>query len=542
MCGICGMLIASDDTESLQRDFYLASRKIAHRGPDKTTLISTDDYVLCFHRLAIQDLSSKGDQPFKYENDLHTVYVICNGEIYNHKDLERSHEIKMNSSSDCEIILHLYLSLGIDGMDEICNSFNSEHVFAIVDITPNTTTLILSSDRFGIRPLFTASNEEGFYFSSELQGLPYTSNVQRFPPRNYGVITKKDGLLGKMQYTPYYSLSEIKKMKIAEPTVGIEYWLRHAVIDRLQSDRPIGALLSGGLDSSLVCAIAATYLKEQGRKLRTFSIGTPGGTDEKYALMVAKHIDSIHHHVSITEDELIKVQPRTIKCIGSFDITTVRASCCEFLIAEWISKNTDIKVIIGGDGADELMGSYKYFINAPSPNEFHDECVRLLDHIHEYDGLRADRCIAHFGMEARFPFLDFRLVEFVLQCDPALRMPKQGVEKWLLRQSFLGLGVLPEEVRTRSKEAMSDGVIRPEQSRQVMAQKDAEKRYTDEDLKNSAQLYTHLPPPTKEALLQRETFCDYFGNECATTIPFYWMPKFSGDIKDPSARVLSVYS
>lgn len=560
MCGISGMLLKSTLTHQqkiqLQKDFFNASRNINHRGPDRSSYTILSDPVnimIDFERLSILDLSTKGDQPFKYENETgnRTIYVMCNGEIYNHNELCKEHDLHPVSGSDCEVIPLLYKKYGITEIDKICNMFNSEHAFMILDVDTVTGdyTLVLSSDRFGIRPLFVGWNDQGFYFSSELQGLPclsdMTAHVERFKPRCYAIITKQNGIMSDLQYHQYYSFQDIKIQTCDLQTYydSIYTSLNNAVIARLDSDRPYGCLLSGGVDSSLVSALAAKHLAKFGKTLRTFSIGMPGGTDEKFAKIVAEYIGSIHTHIMVSEYDFVAALPHIVNTIGSFDITTVRASTGQYLISQWISKNTDIKVLLCGDGSDEVCGSYKYFHNAPNSIAFNEECIRLLEDIHLYDGLRADRCIAHFGIEARFPFLDYHFTEAYLSCDPAIRMPQDQVEKWLLRQSFKQQKILPEEVLFRSKEAFSDGVSSQKRSWYQVIQENVKNLYTDEEFTSIIQNYEHLKPVSKESLWFRELFCKKFGENISVskTIPYYWLPKWNGDITEPSARVLSSY-
>lgn len=270
----------------------------------------------------------------------------------------------------------------------------------------------------------------------------------------------------------------------------------------------------------------------------------PGGTDEKYAKMVAEFIKSNHTHIEVKEQDFLDAIPKIVETIGSYDITTVRASTGQYLASKWIAENTHIKVLLIGDVSDELAGSYKYFHNAPSPEAFHNECVRLLEDIHLFDVLRADRCIARFGIEARLPFADHRFMDFYLGCDSKLRMPRDRMEKWLLREAFKDTKILPEEVRLRSKEAFSDGVSSTKRSWYTIIRENVEKMFTDEQLLIAKDKYKHLPPHTKEALYYRTLFCKHFGeNESvARTIPYFWLPKWSGNITDPSARILDVYN
>lgn len=558
MCGINGMLSRHRMTDAQRTLFYRSSRKIAHRGPDRSTIsiLNDTDVMLSFERLSIMDLSSNGDQPFKYETeDGHTIYCMCNGEIYHYRDICKEHDFHPVSESDCEVIPLLYRKFGLEHMSEITASLNSEHAFAILDIDHSTGDykLILSSDRYGIRPLFVGSDESGFYFSSELQGLPCLRTagafVQRFPPRHYAVIEKRSGVLSSMILHRYHEIlpKHIVHYDQEECMKGIRELLNGAVISRLESDRPYGCLLSGGLDSSLVASLAARHLRKFGKKLRTFSVGMPGSTDAPFAKLVAEFIGSKHTHVELSDADFLSAVPHIVRTTGSYDITTVRASTGQYLISKWISENTDIKVLLCGDGADEYQSGYMYFHNAPSAVAAHLENVRLLDDIHQFDGLRADRCISHWGLEARFPMLDHLLVEFYLRCDPELRVPgKSGggrIEKWLMRESFRTENVLPTEVLSRKKEGFSDAVSSVKKSWYVTIQEQVEKLYSDTDVLEAASKFIHLPPISKESLYYRNMFCEYFGeNESvAQTIPYFWLPKWCGDIKEPSARVLDVY-
>jgi asparagine synthetase B (glutamine-hydrolysing) len=324
--------------------------------------------------------------------------------------------------------------------------------------------------------------------------------------------------------------------------------LYKAVELRLQADRKIGFLCSGGVDSGIICAIASIIFKETGKPFYTFSVGMPGGTDEKYAKITSKHIGSIHTHVIFSEEEFLAAIPEVIKCIGSFDITTIRASCGQYLISKWISENTDIKILLGGDGSDELCGSYKYFHNAPFDIAFHNECIRLLSNIHCFDGLRADRCIAHFGIEARFPFLDINFIETYLSAPIHMRRPQNGVEKYLLRSSFTKDitdtedDILPYEVLFRSKVALSDGISSAKRSWHTVVQEHANSFVTDEEYNENKDLYKHCPPISKESYWYRKLFTEHFGNNesVAMTIPKFWMPnsEWCPGITDPSAREL----
>jgi asparagine synthase (glutamine-hydrolysing) len=563
MCGISGAILTKESyTQDNILKFYNANSKIQHRGPDKSIKIEMGNNInicISFNRLSINDLTSKGDQPFKYEHYNKLVYVMCNGEIYNYKEIIEDEKFKCNSHSDCEVIIEYYKKYGKDGINKFLNLLNSEHSFAIFDIDINTGNynIILSTDRFGIRPLFLSKDETGIYFSSELQGLPNLHNpnaeITRFKPMHYAFISKYNNVISNIMYHKYCDIVNIKEIKtnvyenkyfkdiryqIEDNSIATS--LLKAVSIRMDADRPLGCLLSGGVDSSLVSSLASLCLKEFNLKLHTFSIGMTDGTDEKYAKIVSEYIGSIHTHITCSENDFLDAIPKVIETLGTFDITTIRASVGQYLLAEWISKNTDIKVLLCGDGSDEVCGSYKYFHNCPSDIDFHEECLNLLSNIHCFDGLRADRCISHFGLEARFPFLDYNFVKTYLSHNASLRRPVNKLEKFLLRTSFYKSSVLPNDVLFRSKTAFSDGVSSYNRSWHTIITEKINELITDEYYETHKNNYDYLPPISKEALYYRETFVKHFGNNTSVshTIPYFWLPKWCGIITDPSARVL----
>jgi asparagine synthase (glutamine-hydrolysing) len=563
MCGISGLLlhnnVPKDIKLKLQEEGYLASSNINYRGPDRSVYNNYNDPInisVGFNRLAIRDLSTKGDQPFVWtiENTNNTIIAVCNGEIYNVDELCKQEGLTLSSGSDCEIIPLLYNKYGINDINKICNLLNSEHAFVIFDINMTTGdyTCVLSTDRYSVRPLFIAQDIYGFYYASELSGLPahclnssdINNVIERFKPGHYAIIHKKHGYidLSNIKYGQYYSLRHniiFNTETEEENKIKINEIFTDAVNIRLVSDRPFGCLLSGGVDSSLVAAKSAKKLKQQGQVLMTFSIGLEGGTDEKYAKMVAEYIGSKHTHFTITVEEALKKNYEVAGTIGSFDITTCRATPFQLLLLEKISIHfPEIKMMLCGDFSDEICGSYKYGRYAPDEYMFDSECRRLIEDIHEYDGLRADRSISHYGVEARFPFADYRFIDYYLSCRPSLRVYRD-IEKQLLRSAFDDEKLLPQEVLWRKKEAFSDGVSSVENSWFKICMKFYEEQYSDKDLAN-AQTLKHLPPQTKEALHYRLQFCKMFGNNenTAKTIPYYWMPKWV-DATDPSARTIN---
>ena len=548
MCGIWSYFSRKDFNNEV--DFYKMFLKLRNRGPDRSKF----EYInfmkihlyLGFHRLSIMDPSVLGDQPFCHRVSQHkTVYTICNGEIYNYKQLIKKYNLKPLSSSDCEVIPLLYMSQGFETViSELCG----EYACVLIELDHNTKTVSIKSftDHTSVRPLFYAKNNDAFSFSSELKGLVSLfkgNEIKRFPPGSYMdlVITKNSMSYSIESYYNFvYDSINITNLDIAKQRV--RETLVTCVRERLFANRELGCLLSGGLDSSLVASIASMELKKLGKTLKTFSIGMPGATDEKYAKMVAKHIGSEHTHYTLSNTDFLDALNNVIEATETFDITTIRASTGQYLISKLISEKTNIKVLLIGDGSDELCSGYMYFHNAPTPKDSHDENRRLLKDIHLYDVLRADRGIAFNGLEARVPFLDYRFIDLYMSIDPKLRIPTNGIEKWLLRSSFEG-NYLPHEVLWRKKEAFSDGVSSTEKSWFEIIQELANEKYTDATFKNYKKSFEHCPPPNKEALYFRLKFEELFGSDdVCKIIPYYWLPKWCGNITEPSARVLGAYN
>ena len=580
MCGISGLLYNAssyddDKYDSMLIDFFNSSRQISHRGPDRSFMIHLQhpcEFIINFERLSINDLSTNGDQPFTYyseeENAKRAIYVTCNGEIYNHKIIKQKYLFNTNSKSDCEVILSLYLHL-VPTYDkfnnnyhyicnELSNTLDGEFAVSIIDANLDTGdyNFILVNDKFGIRPLFVGILHDRIYYASELKGLPLNAepgiNVNRFPPRHYGVMQKSNGkFCSDINYHEYYSLPSYDEFMVINKNNNydmniINSLLSNAVYNRMESDRPIGFLLSGGLDSSLVSALGAKYLKQFGKTARTFSIGLENGTDHIYAVKAATYIGSEHTHITVTQDDFLDVIPEVINTIGSFDITTIRASCGQYIVSKYISQNTDIKVLLVGDGSDELLGGYKYEKFAPSDKEFHNDCIKLLNNIHCFDGLRADRCISHFGIEARLPFLDSTFVEYILtNGNVSDRRPSfNNLEKSIVRLAFKNDNLLPDDILFRVKEAFSDGVSSTENSWHKIIQDDVEIKISDEEffkfLENGKQNNIHCIPLTKEAYYFRKIFIESFTDNVTVsqTIPYYWLPNFCGNVNEPCARIL----
>jgi asparagine synthase (glutamine-hydrolysing) len=540
MCGIYGnLLYKEEDTAGIINAGY--SCKV--RGPERTITHQTPDVILMFHRLAIMETSPLSDQPHIYKNENDVYYILCNGEIYNYKSLAIRY-LNKEYSNDTSVIYPLFEAFDYDFI-RLNNELNGEYSIVIIKVVNNSLKECwMSTDPLSVRPLFVSSSKDNITFSSLLLGISNTPSIEK---RN--VIRLQGGWMlhfiikeGKV-YTecmkPY--IQNIDKVGLLNPLTDIENvklkviaTLENAVINRLNSDRPIGCLLSGGLDSSLVAGIAARELKDKGMKLKTFSIGMTGGTDLKYARMVADYIDSEHTEVIFTPEEGLSVLEDVIKTTETFDITTIRASVGQYLLSKWISQNTDIKVILNGDGADECQMGYLYNYYSPSHIESHKDCIRLLDNIHLYDGLRVDRCISRWGLEARVPYLDKNFVNLYKIIHPNLKMPIRGerMEKWLIRSAFERSKLIPKEVLWRIKEAFSDGVSNTENSWFSILQKHTIPSYN--------KVYIHCPPISNESRYYREIFEKIFGDEVSHVIPYFWMPKWIQS-NDPSARTLPLY-
>jgi asparagine synthase (glutamine-hydrolysing) len=580
MCGIWGLLTLNSGFKA-DINLHDAFMKIKHRGPDRSIYIDNNNYKVGFHRLAIMDTSIQGDQPFSFSYKmtdsgtgrqvLRTLYVICNGEIYNYKEIIESEDFKaclektkysLKSHSDCEILLPLFLHHGIDYLTK---KLNGEFAFVIYDIYEDLEisqicyNLYMGRDRFGIRPLFyTIINDNTFAFCSEMKGLiglKGDNKIDVFRPRTWLHVTgMKDE--AKLYFNPalYYKIGNmpiIKKPDLTDVYRIIQTHFTKAVEMRLDSDREIGCLLSGGLDSSLVSAVASKILKEKGKTLKTFSIGMPDSPDCKYAKLVSDHIGSEHTNIEISESEWLNKLEKIIEITETFDITTIRATTGQYLVSKWIAENTNIKVLLIGDGSDELTAGYLYFHKAPSSVESHIENLKLLDTIHYFDVLRADRGIASNGLEARVPFLDYNFVDLYLSIDTDLRTPQMHTyedgkiarcEKWLLRKAFDNTGLLPSSVLWRKKEAFSDGVSNHSKSWYQIIQEKINSEMSDEYFEENIKKYEgFVKPHTKEALYYHEVYDKLYPNQYGI-LPFYWLPKWVGDAKDPSARTLEIYN
>ena len=493
------------------------------RGPDMQRIIKLNKGYLGFNRLSIMGLSEKGMQPF----ELNGSYVVCNGEIYLFRAIKDELIKKgytFKSESDCEILLPLYKEMGV----KMFKRLDAE--FAMIIYDNETDKIIAARDPIGIRPLYYGYYNGNIIFASEPKNLVnIVDKITPFPPGHYYIDGK------------FYKYSDVCDVKMINPSLdesfkNIHDKLEMGVLKRLDSDSKVGYLLSGGLDSSLVCAIAA---KNQNKPIRTFAIGMEGDAiDLKYAKIVADYIKSDHTEVIITKDDVLNALDTVIKILGTYDITTIRASMGMYLVCKYIHEHTDVKVLLTGEISDELFG-YKYTDFAPNASEFQNESIKRIHEIHMYDVLRADRCISANSLEARVPFGDLDFVRYVLSINPELKMNKYNKGKYLLRMAFND-GYLPESILMREKAAFSDAVGH---SLVDDIKEYANSYYSDLEFNTKSKKYSFNPPFTKESLLYREIFEKYYPNQ-ATMIKDFWMPNKSWEgcnVNDPSARVLSNY-
>lgn len=535
MCGIF-TIISNKDISTLETEkYYKEGIKSQHRGPDNTSasLIQSNIYMM-FHRLKINDMSNLGNQPLYYDENL---LLICNGEIYNWKELACKYNLQTKSRSDCEIILHLYKMLG---MADTIKLLDGVFAFVLVDKTANK--VFAGRDPIGVRSMYIGYTSESIGIASECSNLcNLYDKVDMFRPGTYIELTGPVWNSGDIIYNRYYSYiyPEITEVDESDILTNIRTLLTKSVEKRLLSERPIGCLLSGGFDSSVITALVAKYYKESGTKLKTYSIGLEGAEDLKYARIVADYIGTDHHEYVVTKDEMLYAIDEVIKNIESYDITTVRASIPMYLLSKYIKENTDTTIIFSGEGSDEASGSYIYFHNAPNEIEFQKEIIRLLKDLQYFDVLRCDKTTASNGLEVRVPFLDKDFLKYYVGLHAKYKLPNNySMEKFLLRKAFKD--ILPSEVTWRIKEGMSDGVSSHSDSWFQIIQDHVDKFIHTDQFHDMCSKYEHNTPKSKEALYYRIIFDKYFNGQ-DTIIPYYWLPKWSGNISEPSARILNVY-
>ena len=521
MCSIIGYIGKQYTAESVRPWFD----RTVSRGPDMTRMLplGENEGFLGFHRLSIMGLTEAGMQPFVRGDGA----VVCNGEIYGFRPIKEALMAKgytFRSDSDCEILLPLYEQKGVEMFREL----DAEFAMILYD----GKELIAARDPIGIRPLYYGYDSDGaILFASEAKNLVgLCERILPFPPGHY----YKDGRF--VCYRDPAAVQRVSSDDLETACGHIHDKLVAGIEKRLDADAPVGFLLSGGLDSSLVCAVAARLSK---KPIKTFSIGMDlDAIDLKYARQVADYIGSDHTEVIITKDDVLEALPHVVELLGTFDITTIRASIGMYLVCKYIHEHTDLRVLLTGEISDELFG-YKYTDFAPSAEEFQKEAQKRIRELHMYDVLRADRCISVNSLEARVPFGDLDFVEYVMALDPEMKRIHYGKGKYLLRHAFEG-DYLPPEILMREKAAFSDAVGH---SMVDDLKAYAEEQYTDQEFQRRAQRFDHARPFTKESLLYRELFERFYPGQAEMIVDF-WMPNktWAGcDVTDPSARVLSNY-
>ena len=547
MCGIVCAFDLKQKSEVLRPQILEMSKTIRHRGPDWSGIFDNEKAVMAHERLAIVDPVS-GKQPL-YSPDGQLV-LAANGEIYNHRELRQqlSSDYAFQTQSDCEIILALYKQKGVDFLDDLNGIFG----FAVYDV--ENDTYFLARDHMGIIPLYIGWDQNGtFYVASELKALePFCTKIELFPPGHY-FYSKDNAFVQwyKRDWTDYDAVVDNQTSIEAIKTA-----LEAAVRRQLMSDVPYGVLLSGGLDSSVTSAIAKKYAQrriESGDtkeawwpQLHSFSVGLEGSPDLAAAQKVADHIGTVHHEIKFTIQEGLDAIKDVIYNLETYDTTTIRASTPMYLMARVI-KSMGIKMVLSGEGADELFGGYLYFHKAPNAKEFHQETVRKLDKLHMYDCLRANKSLAAWGIEGRVPFLDKEFMDVAMRINPQDKMINgERMEKWVVRKAFED--ILPESVVWRQKEQFSDGVGYSwiDTLKEVV-----DREVSDEQMKNAHFRFPVQTPLNKEEFYYRSIFESHFPSEaaalcvpqepsvaCSTKIALEWDEAFK-NLNDPSGRAVA---
>eukprot|EP01132_Coremiostelium_polycephalum_P008624 gene8624-10614_t len=548
MCGILAILGSSEPAPKLRKKALALSSRLRHRGPDWNGVFASEDSILVHERLAIVDLEN-GAQPLLNEDD--TIALTVNGEIYNHEKLrqdliEKGHTFKTHS--DCEPILHAYESFGDDFVDTLSGDF----AFVLYD--SKTKSYLAARDPIGVVPMYIGWHKDGsVWFSSEMKSIKDDCyKFQPFPPGHY-YSSKTKGFV--RYYNPKWIEESIPALQTeAEVLPKIRDAFEKAVVNRMMSDVPYGVLLSGGLDSSLVASIASRHAEkriedhEQTRawwpRIHSFCIGLKDAPDLKAAREVADYIGSVHHEYHFTVQEGIDALPEVVKHLETYDVTTIRASTPMFFLARKI-KAMGVKMVLSGEGSDEIFGGYLYFHNAPSEEEFHKECCRRIKHLHSFDCLRANKSTMAWGVEARVPFLDKDFLNVAMDVHPAHKVctvdGKRRMEKYILRKAFeVQPGekpYLPDSILWRQKEQFSDGVG---YSWIGGLKEYAENEISDEEFSKRETYFPDDTPTTKEAFLYRRIFEGiYPGKECQETVA-HWVPTW-GASSDPSGRAQKVH-
>ena len=547
MCGIVCALDLKQSSDLLRPQILEMSKKVRHRGPDWNGIHCGKNVLLAHERLAIVDPAS-GNQPI-YSDDKNLI-LAANGEIYNHQELRAKLNSNYNfqTNSDCEIILALYREKGVDFIDDL------NGIFGFVLYDEKNDEYLIARDHMGIIPLYMGWDKYGtFYISSELKALEGVCNkIKIFPPGHF--MSSKDNCLVKWYERDWMNFDSVKDNSTNLDDLQIA--LENAVHRQLMSDVPYGVLLSGGLDSSITSALAKKYSKNRVEsndvksawypQLHSFAVGLKGSPDLKAAQKVADHIDSIHHEITFTVQEGLDAIKDVVYHLETYDVTTIRASTPMYLMARVI-KSMGIKMVLSGEGADEIFGGYLYFHKAPDSKEFHEETVRKLDKLYQYDCLRANKSLAAWGIEGRVPFLDKEFIDVAMRINPKDKMINpEKMEKWVLRKSFEKY--LPKSIAWRQKEQFSDGVGYD----WIDSLKDlVNEKVSDEMFKNAKFTFPFQTPMSKEEYYYRSIFEKHYPSEtsattvpsvpsvaCSTPIALEWDKAFK-NLNDPSGRSVS---
>ncbi len=547
MCGIVAIFNIQEQTPELRQKALRMSQKIRHRGPDWSGIYTGGSAILCHERLSIVDPES-GRQPL-FAPDKKQVLAV-NGEIYNHQDIRKRFEGKyqFQTGSDCEVILALYREKGIDFLDDLSGIF----AFALYDAERNE--FLIARDPIGVIPLYIGYDSDGkVYVASELKALEgQCERYEPFLPGHY-YWSREPGM--KRYYKrDWFSYDAVKDNTAS--TRAIHDAQEDAVRRQLMSDVPYGVLLSGGLDSSVISAVAEKYaerrIEEGGRerawwpRLHSFAVGLKGAPDLAKARMVADHIGTVHHEINYTIQEGLDAIRDVIYFIETYDVTTVRASTPMYLLARVI-KSMGIKMVLSGEGADEIFGGYLYFHKAPTAQAFHEETVRKLSKLYMYDCLRANKSLSAWGVEGRVPFLDKEFLDVAMRTNPEAKMcPGKTIEKRIVREAFADL--LPDAVAWRQKEQFSDGVGYSwiDTLKQVTSD-----LVSDEQMAHAAERFPINPPRNKEEYYYRSIFAEHFPSDsaarsvpsvpsvaCSTAEALAWDEAFK-NMNDPSGRAVA---
>ena len=547
MCGIVCAFDIKKEADQLRPQILKMSKKIRHRGPDWSGVYSDSKAILAHERLSIVDPKS-GKQPL-YSKDGKLVLAV-NGEIYNHQQIRKHFEGKYEflTQSDCEVILALYREKGKDFLEDL----NGIFAFALYDVEKNI--FLIGRDHIGIIPLYQGWDEAGgYYVASELKALEgHCSKIEEFLPGQY--YYSPDGAPVKWYERDWMDFENVKDNET--DIALLRKSLEDAVERQLMADVPYGVLLSGGLDSSIISAVAKKFAPrriESGNKeeawwpqLHSFAVGLVGSPDLAAARVVADHIGTVHHEINFTVQEGLDAIRDVIYHIETYDVTTIRASTPMYLLARVI-KSMGVKMVLSGEGADEIFGGYLYFHKAPNAEEFHKETVRKLSKLHQYDCLRANKSLAAWGVEGRVPFLDKEFMDVAMRLNPTDKMAGKGkMEKWVLRKAFEDY--LPESVTWRQKEQFSDGVGYSwiDTLKALTAEK-----VTDEMMAKVNETFPIHPPMNKEEYYYRTIFHEHFGSDsaaecvpsvpsvaCSTPIALEWDEAFK-KMNDPSGRAVA---